>query len=236
MEAAVQIENYFKGLLFEERSHTYTVKGLIIPSVSSLLKQYITPFDAQSVSIGTARKLDMSPREVRTIWNNVKEEACNRGTRVHNFAENYAVDRTLVPLCPQEQAAKDFWDDMPDYIVPVFMEIRMWHKIYMFAGTADLVVYNKNTKMFFLLDYKTNKDLFKNYKGQTLKYPFNAMLDTPFSKYTLQLSYYQILFEQSGFKIGGRMLIWLDKNTGKYSMYSTKDCTQTLMQQLSMRN
>lgn len=82
--------------------------------------------------------------------------------------------------------------------------------------------------------HNTNKDLFKNYKGQTMIGPFNHLLDTPFNHYQLQLSYYQILLEQiEGLKISGRKLIWI-KPTGDYLMYNLEDYTKELKQELGL--
>lgn len=74
--------------------------------------------------------------------------------------------------------------------------------------------------------HNTNKDLFKNFKGQRLTGRFSNFLDNPFNKYQLQLSYYQILLEQTGVEVSGRKLIWLSPNN--YKMYDCQDLTQYL--------
>lgn len=62
---------------------------------------------------------------------------------------------------------------------------------------------------------------------------FNNLLDNPFNHYQLQLSFYQILFEQSGFKVSSRKLIWL-LDDGTYKMYNMDDYTQQLKEQLKI--
>jgi hypothetical protein len=62
---------------------------------------------------------------------------------------------------------------------------------------------------FVIFDYKTNKDLYKNFKEKKLLPPFHELLDMPCSLYKLQLSLYQLNLEQLGFKVIGRRLIWL---------------------------
>ena len=111
----------------------------------------------------------------------------------------------------------------------------MFHKEFMFAGTADILLYNTVTGMFIIGDYKTNKDLFKNFNGQKMLGPFNNMLDCAFSKYQLQLSYYQILFEQTGLKVSSRKLIWLLPD-GTYKMYNMDDHTKVLKEQLKIND
>jgi ATP-dependent exoDNAse (exonuclease V) beta subunit len=235
MHLSEQIEVFFNDLEFEEHSHTYRVKGEILPSVSFLIKQVTPPFDEQEISKKVSLRDNRPRAEVLTEWKEIRDEACDRGKRVHNFAEEYAFDRELKPTCPQEKAAKKFWDQMPAHIVPMFVELKMYHKLFRYAGTTDLVLFDRNTGMFILADYKTNKDLFKNFNKQRLLFPFNNMLATPYSKYALQLSYYQILFEQTGFKVSHRKLIYLDMDGG-YGIYDLNDYTNVLTAELLKRN
>ena len=72
----------------------------------------------------------------------------------------------------------------------------MYHKEYLFGGTLDLLLYDTIQEGYIIGDYKTNKDLFKNYRGQTLKDEFSFLLQNSFNIYQLQLSLYQILLEQ----------------------------------------
>ena len=235
VENYAHIKNFFKDLSFNEEKHLYTVNNERLPSVSGLIKNYGNTFDAKRISLGTAKKTGKSQDQILKEWDDTKTEACDRGHRVHLFGEEYPWDRTLVPQCPQEFAVKKFWDDMPDHIIPAFMELRMYHKTYGYAGTADILLFDTMNRNFILADYKTNKDLFKNFAQQTLHYPFKNFLDTPFSKYSLQLSYYQLLFEQTGSRVASRRLIWLDLK-GNYHMYELPDLTLTLTQELAKRN
>ena len=96
------------------------------------------------------------------------------------------------------------------------------------AGTSDMVFYNTRTDKFKILDFKTNTDLFKNYKGKKMLKPFDNLLDNPYNKYQLQLSLYQILFEQTGYEIESRALVWIKPN-GTYEVYKTEDYTKQLL-------
>ena len=95
------------------------------------------------------------------------------------------------------------------------------------AGTADIILYNTKTNKFIIADYKTNIDLFKNYKGKKMLIPFQDKLDMPFSKYELQLSFYQNLFEQCGYEVEDRKIIWL-REDGTFEVYKTEDLTEKL--------
>jgi hypothetical protein len=230
-----EINNYFEGLTFESKLHRYKADGLVLPSVSKLLKGFTEPFNAKKVSIGVAKKRGISPEEVQSEWDAIRQEACDRGHRVHDFGEHYAFNRNLIPNCGQEMAITKFWADMPEHIVPVIMELKMFHKLFHFAGTADILLYNKIKNSFIIADYKTNNDLFKNYKGKTLLHPFDDILDSPFGKYQLQLSFYQLLFEQTRFPVSSRKIVWLRKN-GEYELYDCENYTERLGKYLSERN
>jgi hypothetical protein len=227
-----RIELYFKDLQFDEEKHLYTVGEEQLPSVSGLIKNYVKPFPKNAAK-KTALKEGITEAEVKARWKAISDEACDRGHRVHIFGEYYPFDRSLKPQCKQEEAVKKFWDDMPEHIVPLIMEIRMYHKKCRYAGTADIVLYNRKDDSIILGDYKTNKDLFKNFRKQTLLGPFRFLLDSPINKYQLQLSYYQILLEQTGVKVTGRKLVWLKKD-GTYQMYDLEDYTEILKKELNL--
>lgn len=231
----LRIEAYFKGLNFEEIQHEYSVKNIGLPSVSKLIKNFHKPFNADMQSVWTAKKEKITKKQVLKNWDAIRDEACARGHRVHAFAEDYAFDRTIEPICGQEAAVVKFFNELPEHIQLVTVEPKMYHKTMMYAGTCDLLLYNKRTDKFIIGDYKTNKDIFKNYMGKTLTFPFDSLLDSPFNKYQLQLSFYQMLFEQTGFKVGERKLIWLLPD-GTYKMYDTTDYTADLTNYLLTRN
>lgn len=226
-----KLETYFQDLKFNEEAHIYTVNDNILPSVSGLIKKHTLPFPKDAAKKVALRE-GTTEEAIKAKWKKISDEACDRGHRVHLFGEEYPFDKTLIPSCPQEEACKKFWDDLPAHIVPVKMELRMYHKEFNYAGTTDIVLYNTRTGNIILGDYKTNKDLFKNFARQTLLSPFKDLLDCPFNKYQLQLSYYQILIEQAGFTVEGRKLIWLRKD-GNYDMYDLVDYTETLRKELA---
>lgn len=227
-----KILNFFKELEFDEGRHLYTVNGgKINSSVSKIIKNFVKPFDTKGISTAVAKQRGISPEEVLREWKFISDTACNQGTRVHLFGEMYPFNRDLKPGDKFEEAIVKFWNDLPPHIVPVTMELRMYHKDYLFAGTGDILLYNILTGHYIIGDYKTNKDLFKNFKGQKMLGEFSDLLDMPLNHYQLQLSFYQILFEQIGLKVESRKIIWLLPN-GEYEMYDTKDYTPELKQYL----
>lgn len=175
----------------------------------------------------------MSKEEILAMWKVKSDMACEFGTDVHAFGESMFYymtgepDKILEeckeqfdedgphPRNPQEEAIVKFWDDLPDNFVPVLAETKVFNRNgTQYAGTFDILFYYveeiespKNGLIIF--DYKTNEDLFKNYRGQKLLWPFNDMLDQNASYYTLQLGCYQVPLENLGYRVIGRRLIWV---------------------------
>jgi hypothetical protein len=228
MELLTKIQTPFSNLTFEEKRHKYYVEGQPInKSVSALIGEFYEHFDAQQVAPHSAAKLGLTTEEVLAHWAAINQEARDRGHRVHNFGEVYQFNRNLKPSCPQEEAIVKFWQDVPEHILPLAAELRMYHFKHLFAGTADIILFDTKTQTYIIADYKTNKDLFKNYMGKTMIGPFSHLLDMPLNHYVIQLSYYQLLLEQVGVKVSKRVIIWLGLD-GNYQLFDTEDVTDIL--------
>ena len=81
----------------------------------------------------------------------------------------------------------------------------------------------------FIPTHNTNKELFNNFGGKKLKLVGQNLLEDNFNKYQLQLSFYQILLEEIGYKVKARILVWLKEKDGKlYQNFYCKDYTKEL--------
>lgn len=228
-----KVINFYSDLTFDEPTHKYFVKGKPLKySVSGLIKKFTKKKDFDKIALQQDKKHRLPEGSHKRLWDYNKEAACALGTKVHYFGELYPFARTMKPTNGHEEAIVKFWEDMPQHIIPVKMEIQMYHKKFMFAGTADILLYDTIKNVFIIADYKTNKDLFKNFGDETLKGPFSHLLDCPYDKYQLQLSFYQILLEQTGVKVESRRIVWLKPN-GEYDMYLTEDYREPLMEYLN---
>lgn len=228
MELLQKIQEPFKELSFEEQKHKYYVKGEPLnKSVSALIGEFYEHFNAEEVAPYSAAKAGVTTEEILAQWAAINQESRDRGHRVHAFGEVYQVNRNLKPSCPQEEAIVKFWQNVPEHILPIAAELRMYHFKHLFAGTADIILFDTKTQSYIIADYKTNKDLFKNYKGKTMTGAFSHLLDMPINHYVIQLSYYQLLLEQVGVKVSQRIIIWLGLD-GEYQLFNTDDVTDIL--------
>jgi hypothetical protein len=86
---------------------------------------------------------------------------------------------------------------------------------------------------YMMVTHNTNEDLYKNYRGQTLLWPFQDMLDQNVSYYTLQLSLYAIPLQNIGYKVIGRRLIWV-KPDGTYEKVKIDSVSDRLREALNI--
>lgn len=200
-----------------------------------------------------------TPKEIEKMWEENSKNACEHGTERHEFSEScfYFMTRQYDKILPQfkdrllsdneflakypkEEAAASFYEDMPSCIIPILAETKVYDERLKYSGTFDLLCYydaeldgrNSDNSGLMVLDWKTNKNLYKNFGGKTLLYPFEGLLDSPVSIYKLQLSLYQNALENIGMKVIARRLMWL-KPDGTYDKIPLEEYTKKLRETLS---
>jgi hypothetical protein len=218
-----KIDWIFSDLEFEEESHRYFVNGTPFPSVSTLIKKHETFVDFKAIKKAIAKRDNVTEENLTVDWDKKKNDACALGTKTHNYAEFY--DGTQIPENGFQEAAKKFFDELPEYYVVLYKELRMYHREFKYAGTADLILLDTRTNSLVIADFKTNKDLWKAY--QNLLGSFSHLEQNNFNKYQLQLSYYQIILEESFYPVTNRFIVWL-RPEGNYEIHNTTDLTKEL--------
>lgn len=227
-----KLNTVFSDLRFDGQRHLYFVKGKNFPSVSKLVELHAPKFDAD---LWLPRSVDKYNREnpttpktiaqLRQEWRKTNEDACDLGHETHDFMEKFTGIQT--PKTPQQEAGVKFFKDyMGEYDI-VFREFRMRSLKYEYAGTEDLILQHKNTGKIVTADYKTNKDLFKAFRGVYLHAPFENMEMNPYNKIQIQLSYYQIMLEEVGLEVEDRWLVYL-KSDGTYRIFKLWNFTKEL--------
>lgn len=220
-----RIKVAFEDIEFIEWNHTYYHKlsNKFLPSVTKKYKEFEVPFDT-SIAKWSAKAKGVTEEEILFQWKEKGRISAERGTRIHKFAEAWYIDNLIQPSCDAERGVIEFFKDHPNYIV-INQELILFHKLYMFAGTMDLLLFDIDTEEFIVADWKSNEDLHKNYKKKTLLTPFDDYLDTPLNKYKIQLNLYDICLEDE-FPIERRIIIWLEKDSvtnKKYQLFEVED-------------
>ena len=206
----------------------------------------------------TSKYYRMTQEQILDQWIAISETACGNGTSVHEFGEScfyfmtYQDDK-IIPsfkerlhgdefesISEKEDAVVKFWNDLPQCFVPIASENKVYREDLGYAGTFDILFYydaeldgkSPDKSGFVIFDYKTNKDLYKNYKGERMLHPFKDLLHCSFNTYQLQLSLYQLALEHIGLRIIARRLIWL-KEDSSYEKISTNSYTDMLYSALT---
>lgn len=225
------ITTAFSNLVFDEKYHTYTNKivGTRYPPVTSLVEGHANPFDAEAMLPHSAKKEGVTIDELRRKWSLINTTALDIGTNTHKFLEKFNGSQT--PSNGYEEAGVKFLKSIGgtggrDIL---FRELRMYSRKYRYAGTTDLLLRDVSNNLT-IGDYKTNGDLFKAYGF--LRPPFEYLESSPFNKYQLQLSYYQIMIEDIGYTVDNRMLIHL-KPSGEFKLFYGYDFTKQLRMYLN---
>ena len=233
----IHITDSFQDVTLEPIEHVYTSsksKKTLIP-VSNIVAKFKNPFDTKEKSKSYAEKYGLVAEEVEHQWKEAGRIACDQGTEVHEFAERYFYDNSITPNNGFENAVIKFWKRIPKHIIPLISESRIYSDEYKYAGTSDNLFYNTLDKSIIISDYKTNKNLFKNFAGQTMLDPFEHLLDNPFNNYQVQLSLYQIPIEDLGYKVSERWVVWL-KPDSTFEKFEAMDFTSDLRQLFNSKN
>lgn len=203
-------------LHLDEATHTYTMnvwqeEPYTLPSVSSFIKDFHKFFDAPAVAYMISQKSDKSVEDILAEWDATRDAAIERGNKTHDFAQywcDFDYDRPANPTTYQELGVVEFMMNLPEHLVPLRTEQKLWSREYQYAGTTDLILLNRETNKLIIVDWKTNKDLHKNYRD-LLYYPFDEYVNCPLHKYYIQLSFYQIMVEETGLEVEDRWIIHL---------------------------
>ena len=80
-------------LYFEEEGHKYTdTNGNEYISTTTIIGQYAPKFNAKYWAHKKAKEQGVSEKEILRQWNQIKDEACKRGTNTHNGIEDAIKD------------------------------------------------------------------------------------------------------------------------------------------------
>lgn len=169
-----------KELQFCENTHTYTVNGFVVPSVSEIMKP-------------------LSAAHYGGIDTDTLNKAANRGTIVHAAVENYL----LFGIEDISKELRGYFDGFKKWIdkvkpVPIKTECRIYHKTLNYAGTADLPCYIDDVPT--LVDFKTTATVAKvltRVQLEAYKKAFESH-DIKFERKTVQMTKYPEAKEMRG--------------------------------------
>lgn len=190
--------------------YTNTETGEVYTSVTTFIGKYKKPFDKDKWSKYVAQRDGLSQEEVLDKWSTITTTAQNRGTNVHLIMENYIKEKKIEK--GYEEFVDSFIKKTNGIILPdskILSEELLYSHEHKLAGTADLIVENKN--IFHVMDFKTNKKF--NYTNKYNEYffePIDYLPQCEFTTYTIQLSIYARMHELlTGKKCAGMKVFYL---------------------------
>ena len=212
---------------FNEEKHLYSLNGENFTSVSSLIHLYAPKFDESGEILERcALKKGISPEELRKQWDYERDSACDRGHILHKELEYWIEKRKIKKNFKYKEQIKQI-SNIP-FKGKLLSEITLYSVPLGIAGTSDIIeeLDNKNSGIW---DMKQNKKLSdKSFytRGQGYSYmfyPINHLMNCNMVHYALQLSLYQILLEESGYKVQNKTLIYAPPKETNIQIIPLKD-------------
>jgi ATP-dependent exoDNAse (exonuclease V) beta subunit len=202
------------NISLDTEKHIYSLQddpAFPFTSVTTYIHKYFEPFNAPVIANKLVRMPKYRGRSVQSFLDEWSE-ASDMGTAVHAEVEEYIRDTTSPITLPKAiHGVKWIENNIPSHRL-MLPEIIIYSKELGIAGTIDLMVYNEETDEYSLVDWKTNKAIYKTaFRGKKgIKGPTRTMPDCNFNQYTLQLSIYRFLLEKYyGIKIAQQCLVHL---------------------------
>lgn len=124
-----------EGLDFDERQHVYSIGGIVVPSVTQIMRP-------------------MSSQAYFSVDKDVLARAASRGTDIHLAAELYAM-MGCKEAAPEIEPYFNSWLAWYEDVKPEFLalEYRFYHPVMWYAGTVDAIA--KIGGHVLLIDYKS---------------------------------------------------------------------------------
>lgn len=130
--------------------------------------------------------------------------------------KNYNFDTSLNEQFPEmeedfkfrKSRCHELYKKMKKIYIPIAQEFIVYDQPNGICGTIDMLAYNQIKNCYSIIDWKTSRKFdVSNFKGETLKAPFDHVEACNTSEYSLQLSLYKwILEKHTSIKIGEMIL------------------------------
>ena len=220
-----------KNITLNRDAHIYTLAtnpDIEFISVTTFVSQFFAKFEAEKIATrlvkSSPKYMGMTVQEVLQLW----RDAADHGTLVHEQIENFILNQT--PLTEPKAIHGVNW--LKNFLMKssfdVYSEVIIYSEELQLCGTIDLLLFDKNSNEYIIMDWKTSKAIgtkaFGNKKG-VLPASENIQ-DTKFNHYALQLSLYRYLLEQYyGFNVSSHYIVHLkdEECTGIISDYKKNE-------------
>ena len=207
------------NISLDRAEHIYQLTSnpeIVFTSVTTFLSDFFEKFDSEKIAKKLVNRVPkyahLTAEELIGQWN----EARDHGTKVHNEIEDYLLE----DITPTEIKATNAIDwlnknsNSDDHVA--LSEKIIYSEELKLAGSIDLIIHNKKTDRYSLVDWKTNAKITTNsFNGKSGTHTITSDLeDCKYTLYALQLSLYRyILEEYYGLSIRNQLIAHLKEDS-----------------------
>lgn len=193
-------------ILFDPDSHTYSLDGQPLTSVTTVIKEVVPVFDKDAVSKKCAEKDGVTQEEILERWAESSLSALAKGSATHAYIEDLVQGRAdPVVECINDlaeiRAFKKGWGRLESEFGAkiVKQEMMIGDAELGIAGTVDAIVLFRQPEQYFsIFDWKTGKKFESSNRFRKLLPPFDDLDDCHLNIYSLQTSLYRLMLERQG--------------------------------------
>lgn len=236
-------------IIFEEKTHIYTVNGdSDYKSVTTLIHDYFPRFDADLV-ISKMRSgknwnpenkyYTMTDKEIKDMWRDNGREASKMGTEMHLNIENYynGVSYTDGFEKTKEYSIfQKYLAEHEDYI-PFRTEWFVYSKKYKIAGSIDMLYIDpKNPENLIIADWKRSKEIKFSDDWEKGYGPLKQFDNCNYNHYCIQLNVYRMIVEKYyGKKISEMFLVVIHPNQDSYQKIIVPEIEKPILKMFNRR-
>lgn len=260
MKNYLKLREEFNDIYFDEEPHKYTDSvGTEYTSVTTFIQKYFVPeVDSKLLAekcSSNPKKKEYFGKTVKSIlkeWDYKKDYSCKLGTEIHAVMEylwngkKYYPKKDIIKNYKEmsedydfrEIEAKDIFNELKKTYVPILNEFIVYDRDWKICGTIDFLCYNKKTKKYAILDWKTSKEFKKDNRFGKLNAPFNNLDSCNCNEYSLQLSTYKAIVEKHcpDIKIEELTLVQIPAKGTTPEIYNCKDLSNEITNYMNIMN
>lgn len=222
----------FNNVVFHDDIHSYYICDEKLISTTTLIKEFVEPFDTDGHSQRYALKNGLSVEEVLAEWDFKRESSASKGTELHKYAElkfaskAYNPPEENLPLKLREMIDK-FHSDSIGRLIPIRSELVIGDSELLIGGMIDQLFYNVKADEIQIWDYKTNKEIntYSKYKSKMTN-GLNHLQECEYNTYSLQLAIYKKIIERNtNLRLGDSYICWVNENNETYKTFKMANMT-----------
>ena len=189
------------NITLERESHRYnlaTNPELEFISATTFVSQFFEKFDAEKVAkklvASSPKYMGMSVEDLLQVW----KDSADYGTLVHEQLENHILEKSELTEPKAIQGMQWLNKFKMKSNFEIYPEVIIYSKELKISGTIDLLLFDKKSDSYIIMDWKTSKKIdTKSYRNKMGILPATSNIaDTKFNHYALQLSLYRYLLEE----------------------------------------